>query len=96
MDATEPELVGEGTPEALKATMNPTALGSGARMANAFALVSSQAVYEGQRAAKPGQRVFILTRSAFAGSTSSSRTYIVGTPKKSVVRKSSSSSAAVR
>jgi alpha-D-xyloside xylohydrolase len=67
MDATEPELVGEGTAEALKATMHPTHLGSGARMANAFALVSSQAVWEGQRAAAPDQRVFILTRSAFAG-----------------------------
>jgi alpha-D-xyloside xylohydrolase len=67
MDATEPELVGEGTPGALKAAMNPTALGSGARMANAFALVSSEAIYEGQRSAAPDQRVFILTRSAFAG-----------------------------
>lgn len=68
MDATEPELVGEGTPGALKAAMHPTALGSGARMANAYVLPSSQAVYEGQRAADPGKRVFILTRSAFAGS----------------------------
>jgi alpha-D-xyloside xylohydrolase len=67
MDATEPELVGEGTPGALKEAMHPTALGSGARMANAFALVNSQAVYEGQRSVAPDQRVFILTRSAFAG-----------------------------
>ena len=67
MDATEPELVGEGTPEALKAAMHPTALGSGARMANAYVLPSSQAVYEGQRSADPSKRVFILTRSAFAG-----------------------------
>jgi alpha-D-xyloside xylohydrolase len=68
MDATEPELVGEGTPGALKATMNPTALGSGARMANAYVLASSQAVYEGQRGTDPTKRVFLLTRSAFAGS----------------------------
>jgi alpha-D-xyloside xylohydrolase len=68
MDATEPELVGEGTPAALKAAMNPTALGSGARMANAYVLASSQAVYEGQRGTDPMKRVFILTRSAFAGS----------------------------
>src|SRR6185503_196214 len=61
-------LVGEGTPGALKAAMNPTFLGSGARMANAFVVPSSQAVYEGQRGVKPDQRVFILTRSAFAGS----------------------------
>jgi alpha-D-xyloside xylohydrolase len=67
MDATEPELVGEGTPAALKAAMHPTALGSGARMANAYVLANSQAVYEGQRRADPDTRVFILTRSAFAG-----------------------------
>ncbi|MEO8362164.1 MAG: TIM-barrel domain-containing protein, partial [Vicinamibacteria bacterium] len=68
MDATEPEMINEGTPESLKATMNPTFLGSGARMANAYVLGSSQAVYEGQRATDPDKRVFILTRSAFAGS----------------------------
>jgi alpha-D-xyloside xylohydrolase len=67
MDATEPELVGEGTPAALKAAMHPTALGSGARMANAYVLANSQGIYEGQRAAAPDQRVLILTRSAFAG-----------------------------
>jgi alpha-D-xyloside xylohydrolase len=68
MDATEPELVGEGTPGALKAAMHPTALGSGARLANAYVVPNSQAIYEGQRAADPDKRVFILTRSAFAGS----------------------------
>ena len=47
--------------------MNPTALGSGPRMLNAYSLVNSKTVYEGQRAAAPDQRVFILTRSAFAG-----------------------------
>ena len=47
--------------------MNPTALGSGSRMLNAYSLVNSKTVYEGQRAAAPDQRVFILTRSAFAG-----------------------------
>jgi alpha-D-xyloside xylohydrolase len=67
MDATEPEMINEGTPESLKATMNPTALGSGARMANAYVLASSQAVYEGQRSTDPDKRVFVLTRSAFAG-----------------------------
>jgi len=67
-DSTEPELVGEGTPGALKAAMNPTALGSGARMANAYVLASSQAIYEGQRGTDPKRRVFQLTRSAFAGS----------------------------
>jgi alpha-D-xyloside xylohydrolase len=73
MDATEPDIV-EGPFTSLATQldtaqkhMNPTALGSGARMLNAFALVNSQAVYEGQRAAAPNQRVFILTRNGFAG-----------------------------
>ncbi len=73
MDGTEPEVV-EGpytSPtvhrELYETHMHPTAMGSGSRMLNAFALVNSQAVYEGQRATAPNQRVFILTRSAFAG-----------------------------
>jgi len=73
MDATEPDIV-EGPFTSLATQldtvqkhMNPTALGSGARMLNAYALVNSQAVYEGQRAAAPNQRVFILTRNGFAG-----------------------------
>jgi alpha-D-xyloside xylohydrolase len=73
LDATEPDIV-EGpyaSPEEQRQTfathMNPTALGSGSRLANAYSLVNSQAVYEGQRATAPDQRVLILTRSAFAG-----------------------------
>ena len=53
--------------DASETHMNPTALGSGSRMLNAFPLVNSEAVYEGQRAAAPNQRVFTLTRSGFAG-----------------------------
>jgi alpha-D-xyloside xylohydrolase len=67
MDATEPELVHGPELEGTRTHMNPTALGSGSRMLNAYPLVNSQAVYEGQRAAVPNQRVFILTRSGFAG-----------------------------
>ena len=73
MDATEPEIV-EGPFTSIASQintnqthMNPTALGSGAKMLNAFALVNSQAVYEGQRVAAPNQRVFMLTRNGFAG-----------------------------
>jgi alpha-D-xyloside xylohydrolase len=36
-------------------------------MANAYVVPSSQAVYEGQRQSAPDQRVFLLTRSSFAG-----------------------------
>jgi len=68
MDATEPDLV-QPMPELdlQRAHMHPTAMGAGARVLNAYSLVNSQGVYEGQRAAAPDQRVFILTRSAFAG-----------------------------
>ena len=73
MDATEPDIVeGPFTSATTQITttqthMNPTALGSGARMLNAFSLVNSQGVFEGQRAAAPNQRVFMLTRNGFAG-----------------------------
>jgi alpha-D-xyloside xylohydrolase len=67
MDATEPELTHGPELEGTKTHMHPTALGSGSRMLNAYPLVNSQAVYEGQRSASPNQRVFILTRSGFAG-----------------------------
>lgn len=67
MDATEPELTHGPELDGTKTHMHPTALGSGSRMLNAYPLVNSQAVYEGQRSAAPNQRVFILTRSGFAG-----------------------------
>jgi alpha-D-xyloside xylohydrolase len=73
MDVSELEAV-EGpfpTPtaqvEAYQTHMNPTALGTGARVLNAYPLVHAQGVYEGLRAAAPDQRVLILTRSGFAG-----------------------------
>jgi alpha-D-xyloside xylohydrolase len=73
LDGTEPDVV-EGPFTSLaqgrqiyQTHMHPTALGTGSRMLNAYSLVNSQAVYEGQRATAADQRVFILTRSAFAG-----------------------------
>jgi len=44
-----------------------TALGTGARYFNAYSLMDTKGVYEGQRKATSEKRVFILTRSAFAG-----------------------------
>jgi alpha-D-xyloside xylohydrolase len=67
MDAPEPDLLPTPTLEGQQTHMNPTALGTGARMLNAYSLVNSEGIYEGQREAAPQQRVFILTRSAFAG-----------------------------
>ena len=67
MDATEPDISSPPDLDLQKLRMNPTAGGTGARVLNAFALLNSRAVYEGQRSTVPDQRVFILTRSGFAG-----------------------------
>jgi alpha-D-xyloside xylohydrolase len=73
MDASEPDIVeGPFTSVASQVStfethMHPTALGTGSRMLNAYSLVNSQAIFEGQTAAAPNQRVFILTRNGFAG-----------------------------
>ncbi len=68
MDATEPDLTpSPPTLEGQHTHMQPTAMGSAARVMNGYALLNSQGVYEGQRQAAPDQRAFILTRSGFAG-----------------------------
>ncbi len=67
LDATEPDIHSNMSVEARKETMNPTALGSSTRYFNAFPLMNAQGVYEGQRRVNPDTRVFILTRSAYAG-----------------------------
>jgi alpha-D-xyloside xylohydrolase len=50
------------------------AIGNGARYANMFPLMHTAGVYEGQRAASDRKRVFILSRSAFAGAQRNSIT----------------------
>ncbi len=67
LDATEPDIHSNMSVEERKQTMNPTALGAASRYFNAFPLLNTKGVYEGQRRVNPDQRVFILTRSAFAG-----------------------------
>ncbi len=67
MDATEPDLTPTPTLEGQHTHAHPTALGAGARVLNAYPLLNSEGVYDGQRQAAPNQRVFILTRSAYAG-----------------------------
>src|SRR6185503_14775707 len=69
MDATEPDLVQPSPPtlESLRRTVGRTAIGPASRVMNAYPLMNSRAVYDGQRSAAPDQRVFILTRSGFAG-----------------------------
>jgi alpha-D-xyloside xylohydrolase len=68
MDATEPDLTDSPpTLENSKAHIVSTGMGTISRVMNGYPLFNSEAVYEGQRSAAPNQRVFILTRSAFAG-----------------------------
>jgi alpha-D-xyloside xylohydrolase len=64
-DTTEPET--ENREDSVMVT-NRVFAGNGARYANIFPLLTTKAVYEGQRAASDQKRVFILSRSAFAGS----------------------------
>jgi alpha-D-xyloside xylohydrolase len=67
LDATEPDMHSNISVKERKANMNPNYLGSGARFFNAYSLMNSKGIYEEQRKANPENRVFILTRSAFAG-----------------------------
>ncbi|HVY74641.1 MAG TPA: TIM-barrel domain-containing protein [Puia sp.] len=68
MDASEPDILSNVNPEKRKEEMTPTALGPAAGVLNAYPLENARGIYEGQRSADPNKRVFILTRSAFAGS----------------------------
>ncbi len=68
MDASEPDCTPSPTSvDDTKRLMNPTALGTASRVLNGFALMNSEAIYSGQRRAAPNQRVFLLTRSGYAG-----------------------------
>jgi len=64
LDTTEPETEDRETNILVT---NKTHMGNGARVANMFPLMTTGAVYDGQRAASDEKRVFILSRSAFAG-----------------------------
>jgi alpha-D-xyloside xylohydrolase len=65
LDTDEPETEGR---EDNILTDNKLHIGSGARYANVYPLFHSGGVSEGQRAASEEKRVFILSRSAYAGS----------------------------
>lgn len=68
MDASEPDILSNVDPQRRKLQMNPTALGSASEYLNAYPLQNAKGIYEGQRSTDPGKRVFLLTRSGFAGS----------------------------
>ncbi len=65
LDASEPECW-QGVPLSDLAKL-PTAAGPAERVVNEYPLMHTTAVYQGQRVATSDKRVFILTRSAWAG-----------------------------
>ncbi len=65
MDTVEPETEGQEENILLG---HKLAIGSGDRYLNLYPLMASGGVYDGQRSATENKRVFILSRSAFAGS----------------------------
>ncbi|MBN2744101.1 MAG: DUF5110 domain-containing protein [Marinilabiliaceae bacterium] len=67
MDASEPDILSNASMEYRKALSTPTALGSSTEYFNTYALMNAMAIYDGQRAVNPNTRVFLLTRSGFAG-----------------------------
>jgi len=68
MDASEPDILSNSSMDYRKKLMNPTALGSSTEYFNAYGLMNAKGIYEGQRSTNNDQRVFLLTRSGFAGS----------------------------
>jgi alpha-D-xyloside xylohydrolase len=64
LDTTEPETEGQDENILLH---HKLAIGSGDRYVNIYPLMTTGAVYDGQRSASDKKRVFILSRSAFAG-----------------------------
>jgi alpha-D-xyloside xylohydrolase len=67
MDASEPDINSNMDIPSRKAVMTPTFLGSSTLYYNGFPLQNAKGIYEGQRKSNPDKRVFILTRSAYAG-----------------------------
>ncbi|WP_428312892.1 TIM-barrel domain-containing protein [Hydrocarboniphaga sp.] len=67
MDNTEPDVRSNTSPEEFDELITPTQMGPGALVHNAYALMNTQAMYDGLKVDQPDKRQFILTRSGFAG-----------------------------
>jgi len=67
MDASEPNIEDCTDMKYRKELCGPTALGPSTEYFNAYALMNAEAIYNGQRGVAPNKRVFLLTRSGFAG-----------------------------
>ncbi len=68
MDASEPDILSNVSPQKRKEQMTPNAYGTAAESLNMYPLQNAKGIYEGQRSVDPNKRVFLLTRSGFAGS----------------------------
>ncbi len=67
MDASEPDVYSNNDMAYRKKLCGPTVLGPSTKYFNTYALMNAKAIYEGQRGVDPNKRVFLLTRSGFAG-----------------------------
>jgi alpha-D-xyloside xylohydrolase len=67
MDASEPNIRDCTDMQYRKELCGPTALGPSTKYFNAYAYENAEAIYDGQRGVEPNKRVFLLTRSGFAG-----------------------------
>lgn len=67
LDATEPEMRHAPAYADVRDAMHPTAAGPSARVLLAYPLVHNEGIYQHARASHPDRRVFLLTRSGFAG-----------------------------
>ncbi len=67
MDASEPNVRDCTDLQYRKDLITPTALGPSTQYFNAYGLMNADAIYNGQRGVDPDRRVFLLTRSGFAG-----------------------------
>lgn len=67
MDASEPDILSNVSPQKRKEQMAGLYNGAAALYLNAYPMQNAKGIYEGQRGTAPNERVFILTRSAFAG-----------------------------
>ena len=67
MDASEPDVHSNMPPEVRKEMIGNNFLGAPELNYNAFSLMNAKGIYEGQRSVDPNKRIFMLTRSGFAG-----------------------------
>ncbi|MGC1392390.1 MAG: TIM-barrel domain-containing protein [Bacteroidales bacterium] len=70
MDSTEPDIINANTKESTEYELKRMAdnhIGSFARYLNPYSLLATEAVYKNQRSETDKKRVYILTRSTFAG-----------------------------